>query len=98
MARKFAERLLHERSVDQRRLDLAFSLLACRPATPPEQAACLSLLQSMRSRYRDDPSAAAALLAIGDVPRDESLELAEHAAWTQLAVTLLASDLALMLY
>ena len=38
------------------------------------------------------------LLNTGEVPRDKSLNPTEHAAWTQVAATVLASDLALMLF
>ena len=52
----------------------------------------------MRQRYSAARKDALALLAIGDASRDEMLDAAEHAAWTQLSVTMLASDLAIMLY
>ena len=38
------------------------------------------------------------LLETGEVPRDKSLDPTSHAAWTQLSATLLASDLALMMF
>jgi hypothetical protein len=52
----------------------------------------------LRARYARAPDDARALLAIGDAPRDPSLDALEHAAWAQLVVTVLASDLALLLY
>ncbi len=52
----------------------------------------------MRERYADAPQDAQLLLAIGDAPRDTQLDPAEHAAWTQVAVTVLASDVAILLY
>jgi hypothetical protein len=42
--------------------------------------------------YRADPERAAALLAVGESARDESLDAAEHAAWTVLASMLLNLD------
>lgn len=98
MSRALAARLLQSQQNDAERLGMVFGLLACRSPTPVERDACNSLLTSMKQRYADSEKDALALLAIGDAPRDESLDPAEHAAWTQLAVTLLASDLAIMLY
>jgi hypothetical protein len=98
MARMFAERLLKERATDTERLDLLFTLLACREPSDAERTACVKLLQTMRARYADADKEALALLATGEVPRDKSLDPTAHAAWTQLSVTLLASDLALMMF
>jgi len=39
-----------------------------------------------------------ALLTTGDSPRDEKLQAAELAAWSQLSITVLASDVAILLY
>ncbi len=98
MSRVLAERLLHERDDDIQRLDLLFTLLASRRPSDGERAACAKLLASMKERYVTAEKDAVALLAIGEAPRDEKLYPAEHAAWTQLANTVLASDLAIMLY
>jgi hypothetical protein len=98
MARALAERLLREGSDDAERLNRLFTLLACRHPTDVERAACTQLLNSMRARYAGAEKDALALLSIGDAPRDKELDVAEHAAWAQLAVTVLASDLAILLY
>lgn len=98
MARMFAERLLKERATDDQRLDLLFTLLACREPNAAEREACNQLLDSMRKRYAEAGSDADALLNTGGVPRDRSLNATDHAAWTQLTATALASDLALMLF
>jgi hypothetical protein len=98
MARTLGERLLREESEDAKRLDLLFTLVACRKPTDVERTACENLLSTMRKRYAADPKAAQALLSTGDAPRDEKLDPAEHAAWSQLAITVLASDIALLLY
>ena len=60
--------------------------------------ACAKLLQSMRTRYAAAEKDATKLLETGEVPRDKSLDPTSHAAWTQLSATLLASDLALMMF
>lgn len=98
MARAFAERLLTSKADDDARIDLIFELLACRKPATTEKAACTDLLHDMRRRYRDSTEDATALLSMGDAPRNEKLAVAEHAAWTQLCVTILASDIALLLY
>ncbi len=98
MSRTLAERLLHEGDDDTSRINLLFTLLASRPPTDRELSACTTLLEAMRKRYADSEQDALALLSFGDAPRDEKLPPAEHAAWTQLAVTVLASDVAILLY
>ena len=52
----------------------------------------------MRNRYESAEKDAIELLDTGEVPRDKSLNTTDHAAWTQLSATLLASDLALMMF
>ena len=98
MARMFAERLLKERATDAERLDLLFTLLACREPSAAERDACAQLLKTMRERYAAAEKDATKLLETGEVPRDKSLDPTSHAAWTQLSATLLASDLALMMF
>ena len=98
MARMLAERLLRERATDDERLNLLFTLLACREPSATERDACAKLLQTMRDRYAETKKDATELLETGEVPRDKSLDATDHAAWTQLSATLLASDLALMMF
>lgn len=98
MSRLLAERLLSESSNDTARLDLLFTLLACRKPNDVERAASMKLLETMRDRYADAEKDALALLAVGDAPRNKEVEPAENAAWTQLTVAVLASDVAIMLY
>ena len=98
MSRMLAERLLREGGDDTKRLNLLFTLLACRKPTDGERAACAKLLQTMRVRYAGAEKDALALLSSGDAPRDHKLDPAEHAVWSQLVITVLASDVALLLY
>ncbi|HUS39885.1 MAG TPA: PSD1 and planctomycete cytochrome C domain-containing protein [Pirellulales bacterium] len=97
-SRMLAERLLRDRRGDAERLNVLFGLLTCRHPTDAERAACDRLLQTMRGRYVDAEADALALLSTGDAPRDEKLDPTEHAAWTQVVVTVLASDAAILLY
>ena len=98
MARMLAERLLKQGSTDEERLNLLFTLLACREPNDTERDACEKLLKSMRNRYGSAEKDAIELLDTGEVPRDKSLNTTDHAVWTQMAATALASDLALMLF
>ena len=98
MGRKLAERILKEAGEDRGRLDLLFTLLACRKANDNERQTCQGLLDAMRNRYKEAEKDAIALLSTGEAARDEKLNPAEHAAWTQVVITLLASDLAILLY
>jgi hypothetical protein len=98
MARVLAERLLREGKDDAQRLDRLFQLLACRSPTERERAACNTLLQTMRDRYADAEQDALALLSSGDAPRDQTLDPTLHAAWSQVAAAVLASDVAILLY
>ncbi len=98
IGRKLAERLLRAGDAVDARLNRLFMLLASRSPTDQEAAACEKLLQQLKLRYQESHEDALALLSTGEAPRDELLEVPELAAWTQLCVTILASDAAIMLY
>ena len=98
MSRKLAERLITEARDNDSRLDLLFTLVASRPPRDAERKACTALLKRMQGRYQSVKEDALALLATGDAPRNEALDPAEVAAWSQVATTVLASDVALLLY
>jgi hypothetical protein len=98
MARTLAERLLLQRDNDEQRLDLLFTLLASRPPNDSERRVCSELLAAMQKRYAEAKDEALGLLATGDAALDESLNPIDVAAWAQVAVTLLASDLAILNY
>jgi mono/diheme cytochrome c family protein len=92
-ARKLAERVLHDGAVtDADRVACAFRLAAARPPRPAESAVLLDVLRSDRDRFRADPAAARRLLAVGESPRDDRLDAAEHAAWTTVASVILNLD------
>jgi mono/diheme cytochrome c family protein len=98
LARSLAQRLIQHEKEDAKRLDKLFLLLGSRPANKAERDACMALLQQMKERYTAAQDDAKALLSTGEAPRDETLDAAEHAAWTQVCVTVLASDVAIRLY
>ncbi len=91
MSRALARRLIRDGGQsDDSRLNLLFTLLASREPTAEERAVCRNLLETMRKRYSAAETDAAALLSSEAAP--------EAAAWTQVANTMLASDLAILLF
>lgn len=97
-ARKLAESIILEEGIDESRIHRLFELQVSRHASPTELAACLSLLEQMRSEYARDEELATALLETGHAPRNEQLDPGEVAAWTQVVTTVMASDPAILLY
>jgi hypothetical protein len=98
MGRMLGQRLLHEAKDDSGCLNLLFTLVASREPTTAERAACMGLLGKLKERYTDNDKDAQAFLSVGDSPRDKKLNAAEHAAWAQVSLTVLASDMALRVY
>ena len=98
MARKLAERLIKSSPDDKSRLNHLYKILACRPSLPRESKACLDLLATMKKRYASSTEEANALLSTGEAPINSELNPAELAAWTQVATTVLATDVALSLF
>jgi hypothetical protein len=98
MSRTLAERLLVERDTDDARLDLLFTMLACRQPGEAERSACTQLLTSMKQRYQQSNEDAVSLLSIGEIPRNEKLDAVEVAAWSQVTTIVLASDAAILVY
>ncbi|MCA9219194.1 MAG: DUF1553 domain-containing protein, partial [Planctomycetales bacterium] len=98
IARKLSERLVRGAEEDEQRLKSLFTLLASRGPTEIESRVCRELLESARKRFTSNPAAAAALLKIGEAKLDERLDVVEVAAWTQVTSTVLASDVAILMY
>jgi hypothetical protein len=98
MSRKLAERLLSLGGDDNKRVDYLFGLLACRKPSDAERKACMGLLQKMDRRYGGSEEDALALLSSGEASRDEAHPPGKLAVWTQLAATVLASDVAILIY
>ena len=84
-ARAFAQRALQvEVAPDRDRIRWAMREATARTPRPAEVDVLARVLAAARRHFRDDPRAAAALLAVGDAARDTSLAAPEHAAWTQV--------------
>lgn len=97
-SRKFAERLIREQKSDGDRLEQLFKMIASRKPSANERAVCDSLLSDMKEKFMASEKDALELLSIGEAKRDEQLKVADVAAWTQVVVTILASDIAIMMY
>ena len=97
-ARKLAERLIKHDKQDNARMEYLFSLLTSRKPKTGEATALSELLGQAKSRFTKSPEDAKEILSQGLSSKDESLQPAEVAAWTQVAATVLASDPAILLY
>ncbi len=88
-SRAFAERILGQPRDETDRLRWAFHECVSRPPSDEELAVLTSTLWRERTRYAADQSAAAKYLANGESPRNATIPVAEHAAWSQIAALLL---------
>ena len=92
-ARTLAQLLLEDRSLDDStKLKTAFQQIVCREIAPVEFTVFQRGLARSRSEYNADRAAATALLCVGGSKRNESLDPAEHAAWTSLCLAILNLD------
>ena len=98
MGRALAEGLLKGEKDNGNRLDSLFVKLACRPPNIRERQVCERLLAAMRERYKKTPDEAKELLRSAGVSEQNSVPQEELAAWMQLAITVLASDVSIILF
>ncbi|MCA9136067.1 MAG: DUF1553 domain-containing protein [Planctomycetales bacterium] len=91
-ARRLAERLIHAESSDPARIDLAYRLATARPADKREQTILMQMLDDQRQRFAENRESAMQYLSVGELPRDESIDVVEHAAWTVVAQMILNLD------
>ena len=92
-ARVLAEKLIvqHGDAIDLR-LQSAFRLLTSRVPSPKEQAILLRLYNEQRDHFAASPNDATAFLAVGDSPRNDELNPADHAATTVVVKALMSFD------
>jgi hypothetical protein len=89
-ARHLAQRVLKEGGYDlAERIEFGFELATCRKPTAKERALLMATFTREYKRFAADHEAANKLIVIGESPRDEDLDAAEHAAWTMVASVLL---------
>jgi hypothetical protein len=96
-ARKVAERMVTEGGMTPHdRARYAFRLITSRTPSPAELAVVERLYADERARFAAQPAAARGLLATGKSPRAAALPLADVAASTVVASTLLNTDAAVV--
>ncbi|WP_425615327.1 PSD1 and planctomycete cytochrome C domain-containing protein [Anatilimnocola sp. NA78] len=92
-SRTWAERLMKsEASSPPAQVKLAYQQLLSRVPTAMEEQLLIGALAELREKYQADNDGAKKLLAIGASPRDEKLDLTEHAALTAFCNLLLNLD------
>jgi len=92
-ARTLAQQLLVDETLNpESRLRLAYRRIVCREITAEESVVLLQGLERSRMEFTANTESAVALLAVGDSKRNESLNPAEHAAWTSLCLAILNLD------
>ncbi|MCS7046965.1 MAG: DUF1553 domain-containing protein, partial [Gemmataceae bacterium] len=92
-ARNLAQRAMKEGGITaEQRLGHAFRLATARPASAAEIAVLLNGYQRALKNYQADREAAVRLLSVGESKRDERLDVAELAALTAVANTILNLD------
>ena len=89
-ARVMAERVLQLPPAD--RLEWAFRAATARPPDALEQDILNERLDTLKKHYAEDRVAARALVKSGEAPRDTTVDLVEHAAWTGLCTVILNLD------
>ena len=92
-SRHFAQRLMRDGGqTDDDRIDHAFRLATARRPASQERAVLTEIRAAALQHYQADAEAAKALLSVGESPRDDSLDPADHAAWTIVASAILNLD------
>lgn len=82
-SRMFAERILKEGG-ESFESKIEFALLSATAHAPSEQVVDIlrELYENEKKTFASEPDRATKLLSVGEKPRDEKLDLIEHAAWT----------------
>ena len=92
-ARVFAQRILNQGGADfDSQIDYAFLLATSRPADELRKRVFRNLYDSQLKEFSRDKKRAEDLLGFGETKRDESIDLAQHAAWTTVASAILNLD------
>jgi hypothetical protein len=92
-SRKLAERIMTEGGkTTEERLTFGFRTVLARSAKEAELRILRKMYEDQLTVYRKDDKAAMKLLKVGESSRDEKLDVAELAAWTMIANTLLNLD------
>ena len=89
-ARKFAERVLLEGGKQtEERMNYAFRVVTAREPSSKERESLQQMLEEARQEFLANPEAAKKLIATGEAPGPEGLDVIEVASWTMLTHLLL---------
>jgi hypothetical protein len=92
-ARKLAERaMIDGGATAEERIGYLYRLVLSREPRPAEVAVLKNVLDRESSGYRAHPEGAVKLLGVGESPRNEKVDLIEHAAWTMVCSAILNLD------
>ncbi len=92
-ARKLAERMLSEIAASPRdRIRYGFRIVLARQPKDEELRVLMGVFEDRRAAYGRDRAAAEKLLSVGESPRNASLDVVQHAAYTAVANVLLTLD------
>lgn len=92
-ARTLAQHVLQSsHETDRERLDDVFQRVLARPARDAEAEILLPGVNRARQEFIAAAESARELVAMGESPRDESLDVTDHAAWTALCLSVLNLD------
>ncbi len=92
-ARHFAQRIMTEAGADTaQRIVHGFRMVTARQPEAAEIEVFKRILTAALKTYAEDGEAAKALLSVGESPRDETLPVDQHAAWTMVASTMMNLD------
>jgi len=92
-ARHFAERILTQGgATTDERIAFAFRTATARKPSTAEARVLREVFEQQLAAFRKAPEAAAKSLKVGESPRNEKLDAAEHAAWTAIARMILNLD------
>jgi len=91
-ARVLAERVMQLEKTPETRLALAWRLAATRSPSPLEMKIIAASLDRHHAHYSANREAALKLIATGESPRNQKLNVAEHAAYTAVCNLILNLD------
>jgi hypothetical protein len=91
-SRKLAERLIHESSSADARLDYLGRILLARDWSSREKTVLEGVLAKFRATYSKDPGAAGQLLKVGESKVDMAIPAPELAAWMLVSSAALNLD------
>ncbi|HTE20297.1 MAG TPA: DUF1553 domain-containing protein, partial [Armatimonadota bacterium] len=92
-ARAFAQRVITTGgTTPEERIEHAFRLATARKPNATEREVLLRGLQRFQAQYAGDRDGALKLVTTGESPRDEKIDVVEHAAYTGLCSLILNLD------